>query len=927
VGSNKVGNADSDESSGSSIVGMEDVLDMAKLDHTRRVLRYELTGLLFLVIGIVTLGDFGAAGEALDDLCITLAGNWHFLIPLYVIWVALHVMFRRHRFHYSQVQVGILILLFVVLTWSEMSLYSLAVSSYDTGSVNLLGLTRSGIDSLNQSLTVSVLNQGRVLPVGDAGGGMIGYAVFAGLKYLVAVTGTVLVLIAATLAAAVLITRKSLVGTIERGSHYFEQRLDRGWARAMKGLARVLSGPAQRHRDEAKEGVKTRARRAKRGPDEDAGLVAPVDFNGAEADAALTDAGAGGKRAGRVKKTKKSKGVAALTLGGDAEDDSDHDREAFGLNGSQRSAFPFPDFGIPYGTEPPYEDFLTQGKEREPDITIQGEFELDRFDEHDLAPVGSVDGLDDGVVTFDPSSGRMTLQRPAVSVPGLAPDPMTRRSADSNSGGPSAALPGVTLPAAPVTRPYRMPDARLLDRGAGRKGDSAAMQKELQAGVRKLAETFASFGVEVKVLGYSRGPAVTRYEIQPAVGVKVSRILSLSDDLALALAARDIRIEAPIPGKSAIGIEVPNKEIAVVHFREVLETEAYTNAPGTLSIALGKDIAGNTIIADLARMPHVLVAGSTGSGKSVCINGIIASILFRARPDQVKFILIDPKMVELGVYNGIPHLFAPVVTEARRAAAALRKVIAEMEQRYELFSKAKVRDLERYNAFAVANGKPALPLIVVIIDELADLMMVAPGDVENAICRLAQMARASGIHLVVATQRPSVDVITGLIKANIPSRIAFAVSSGVDSRTILDGSGAEKLLGRGDMLYMPVGAAKPLRLQGAYLSEPEVEKLVEYVSNQQEAQYIDDFSSLTEDSADAPDDLDPLFEDAVKLVVESEQASTSFLQRKLKVGYARAARLVDSLEQMGIVGPFDNSKPREVYMTREQWLERQSQLG
>ncbi|GAX90589.1 FtsK/SpoIIIE family DNA translocase [Effusibacillus lacus] len=470
---------------------------------------------------------------------------------------------------------------------------------------------------------------------------------------------------------------------------------------------------------------------------------------------------------------------------------------------------------------------------------------------------------------------------------------------------------------------YELPSLSLLEAPYGPR--SGGDRKDLESNALKLQETLASFGVQVKVTEAHRGPTVTRYEIQPAVGVKVSRIVNLADDLALALAARDIRIEAPIPGKAAVGIEVPNREVAIVTLREVIESTEFQTAPSKLSIALGRDISGAPIVGNLAKMPHLLVAGATGSGKSVCINGIITSILYKAKPSEVKFIMIDPKMVELNVYNGIPHLLAPVVTDPRRAAYALKKVVQEMEQRYELFAKEGTRNMEGYNAVLTERGQQPLPFIVVIIDELADLMMVAPGDVEDAICRLAQMARAAGIHLILATQRPSVDVITGVIKANIPSRIAFAVSSQMDSRTILDMGGAERLLGRGDMLYLPVGESKPIRIQGAFLSDTEVERLVSYAKEQQAAAYHLDLSATKEESSSEEGDLDSLFWEAVKLVVESEQASVSMVQRRLKVGYSRAARLIDQMEDRGIVGPFEGSKPREVLLTKEQWAAMQEQ--
>lgn len=455
-------------------------------------------------------------------------------------------------------------------------------------------------------------------------------------------------------------------------------------------------------------------------------------------------------------------------------------------------------------------------------------------------------------------------------------------------------------------------------------------QRGAQENAAKLESTLQSFGVQAKVLEISRGPTVTRYELQPAAGVKVSKIVNLTDDIALALAARDIRMEAPVPGKSVIGIEVPNDEIAIVSLREVLQSPEFQQATARLALSLGRDISGAPIVGDLQKMPHLLVAGATGSGKSVCINGIIASILMKFKPHEVKLMMIDPKMVELSGYNGIPHLLAPVVTDPRKAAFALKKVVQEMENRYKLMAERGARDVERYNQLLREDGLEPLPYIVVIVDELADLMMVAPGDVEDAICRIAQMARAAGIHLIVATQRPSVDVITGLIKANIPSRIAFAVSSMADSRTILDGGGAEKLLGRGDMLYLPVGAAKAVRVQGAFVSEEEIERLVTFVKEQQHAVYTVDLNGVGGDEAQEDGgtglDLDSLFVDAVDLVVDMGQASVSMLQRRFRVGYSRAARIVDQMEQSGIVGQFEGSKPREVLITKEQWFQAKSQF-
>ncbi len=466
---------------------------------------------------------------------------------------------------------------------------------------------------------------------------------------------------------------------------------------------------------------------------------------------------------------------------------------------------------------------------------------------------------------------------------------------------------------------FQLPQVMLLNKSL--KIKNPRLNKDLADNVKILEETLGSFGVKIKVTQVTQGPAITRYEAQPAPGVKVSKITNLADDIALSLASADVRIEAPIPGKSVVGIEVPNKEISMVHFREVLETPEYQGTSSKLALCLGKDITGTPVIADLTKMPHLLIAGATGSGKSVCINTLIHSILFNARPDEVKFLLVDPKMVELANYNGIPHLIAPVVTDPRKAAGALKWIVTEMETRYELFAASGVRDIVRYNFLRTQDKNdehPPLPYVVVIIDELADLMMVAPGDVEDAICRLAQMARAAGIHLIVATQRPSVDVITGLIKANIPSRIAFAVSSQTDSRTILDMNGAEKLLGRGDMLYYPMGASKPLRVQGCYLGDKEVENVVSFLQNQAKPEYQEipnlDIGDIKKEEME-----DELFFQAAQLFIESGTASVSLLQRRLRIGYTRAARLMDFLEGKGVVGGYEGSKPREVLMTRGQF--------
>lgn len=501
-------------------------------------------------------------------------------------------------------------------------------------------------------------------------------------------------------------------------------------------------------------------------------------------------------------------------------------------------------------------------------------------------------------------------------------------------------LAAPAVPAAPA-RPYQIPSIDFLQNGVSRAGDPAVDQEmKEKAGI--LVDTLKSFGVTVRITGIFRGPSVTRYEIQPAAGIKVSKITGLADDIALSLAAQGVRIEAPIPGKPAIGIEVPNSHKDTVSLREILESDSFRSSKSKLAFAVGRDIAGNAVIGDIARLPHMIIAGATGSGKSVCTNSIIMSILYHATPEEVKLILIDPKIVEFTVYEGIPHLLIPVVTDPKKAAGALNWAVQEMQRRYNLFAENSVRDLGDYNAAAAQPNSPLepMPQIVVIIDELADLMMTTSKEVEDAICRLAQKARAAGMHLIIATQRPTTDIITGLIKANIPSRIALSVMSQVDSRTILDTGGAEKLLGHGDMLYLPNGKIKPVRVQGCFTSTKEIEKVVDFIKSQTQSEYSNEIMEQVEqnipvtkaegkakeqrkDSGEPePGSDEDIFERAIEVVVEAGQASTSSLQRRLKLGYARAARIMDELEEKGIIGPYEGAKPRRVLMSKEQFAER-----
>lgn len=499
----------------------------------------------------------------------------------------------------------------------------------------------------------------------------------------------------------------------------------------------------------------------------------------------------------------------------------------------------------------------------------------------------------------------------------------------SNKEAKEAMLSSAEINKSQTPEKYKKPPISLLEKptASGRTPTGLLQEKAL-----KLEETLRNFHVDARVLQVTQGPTVTRYEIQPAVGVKVSSIVRLADDIALNLEAKSIRIEAPIPGKAAVGIEVENESVTMVRLREIIDSDAFKRSKSKITFAVGKDISGDAIVADLKAMPHLLIAGSTGSGKSVCINSIITSFIYKANPDEVKLILIDPKVVELGNYNGIPHLMIPVVTDPSKAAAALNWAVAEMTDRYKKFAEEGVRDLESYNEFVIANDEKdrVMPQVVIIIDELADLMMAAPSQIEESICRLAQMARAAGMHLIVATQRPSVDVITGVIKANIPSRIAFAVSSQVDSRTILDMQGAEKLVGKGDMLFNPMGMGKPIRVQGTFVSDAEVHKVIEFVKGQvDKTEYNEDVLSKIERSnvQEGADDTDELLPDAIDLVVNSGQASVSMLQRRFRIGYNRAARIVDMMETRGIIGPQDGSRPRQVLMTQEELAQLENDIN
>lgn len=601
-----------------------------------------------------------------------------------------------------------------------------------------------------------------------------------------------------------------------------------------------------------------------------------------------------------------------------------------------RPAEPVPEPAADDSLESAIPDFVEDNSPLSPDLDamIRDSYSQPQ-DNAPYTPAYDMD-IDIPIPEDEPDTGAI------VSPEELMQDPPELFTPDTETAPAETAAPAAPASepvSQPPARPYQIPSIDFLQNGVSRAGDPAVDQEmKEKAGI--LVETLKSFGVTVRITGIFRGPSVTRYEIQPAAGIKVSKITGLADDIALSLAAQGVRIEAPIPGKPAIGIEVPNSHKDTVSLREILESDSFRSSRSKLAFAVGRDIAGNAVVGDIARLPHMIIAGATGSGKSVCTNSIIMSILYHATPEEVKLILIDPKIVEFTVYEGIPHLLIPVVTDPKKAAGALNWAVQEMQRRYNLFAENSVRDLGDYNAAAAqpGSGLEPMPQIVVIIDELADLMMTTSKEVEDSICRLAQKARAAGMHLIIATQRPTTDIITGLIKANIPSRIALSVMSQVDSRTILDTGGAEKLLGHGDMLYLPNGKIKPVRVQGCFTSTKEIEKVVDFIKSQTQSEYSDEIMEQVEQSipvtkAEAkelqkaagepePGSDEDVLERAIEVVVEAGQASTSSLQRRLKLGYARAARMMDELEQMGVIGPYEGAKPRKVLMTKEQLAER-----
>ena len=864
------------------------------------VLKYEIYGILLITISVIALSGEAAVGRSLSSMAGYLLGRFYFVLPLIGIFYGLMVMIhRKWPSSWNSRQTGVLLL---VLSMCLMS--SISAMEQKLGPLSMLhpnNVLSQVHNDLNGALSPNADNNEVFMLGKDISGGYIGALEFAALLWLFGSLGAKLLMIVMLSISFMLITNLSYV-------ELFGMLRERG----VKLIESIRLRSA--NRPQAVPVSSTRGGKSKKEP-----ITPDDDLDDDE------DFHEDGQPLPNRRQPLFFKRLAQWTTGTSTSNDPSD--ELAGDDSNQDLS----------GHSDPIITGLTGSAV--PSSGGQGLDNDEEFIDDDLEPVTPIirdffehirsEGLSqedrEEWSEFSPTARKGGMNpEPELSLEEIAALNSVGDVINNNNLNDPSAISAdeeelmITPPLPPPPKPYKLPPFKLLTKpnNSGKAGD----QNDYMQTARKLEATLESFGVRAKVLEVVRGPAVTRYEIQPDIGVKVSRIVNLTDDIALALAAKDIRMEAPIPGKSAIGIEVPNPEVSIVTMREVMETQTFQDAESKLTIAFGRDISGQTIIGNLARMPHLLVAGATGSGKSVCINGIITSILYKAKPNEVKFLMVDPKMVELNVYNGIPHLLAPVVTDPKRASLALKKIVVEMEKRYELFSKSGTRNVEGYNTLMKDNPDAVLPYIVVIVDELADLMMVAANDVEDAICRLAQMARAAGIHLIIATQRPSVDVITGVIKANIPSRIAFGVSSQVDSRTILDMGGAEKLLGRGDMLFLPMGSSKPIRVQGAFLSDQEVETIVQYVSGQAEANYDDSIVPEIDDSNSMDQEpQDELYEQAVQIVLEAKQASVSLLQRRMRVGYTRAARLIDSMEARGVIGSYEGSKPREVLISLEQY--------
>ncbi|MCR5281810.1 MAG: DNA translocase FtsK [Lachnospiraceae bacterium] len=931
-------------------------IDVAVRDEVLLWIGLAVTILLFLC----NFHLIGKAGDAISSVMFGLFGMLAYIFPLFAFFGIVYVI----------VNIGSPVVIIKEISAVVMFLVLEVAFSL-----------MAGVDKIGSRASeyYSYANQHIVT------GGVIGGGIARGLTKGIGVVGTVCILLILFAICFVLMTEKSILTAIKNASQRLydnmqqdmDYRIERNDALYEERQERAKK---RREREEAREKLRAeedaRSKKVRgvtfdtdltpeydRSDEETADQMRQLQDEEAPEQAAAQKSPKGSKKRGQEGKQELLSRKLTIEdmeqiriTGIDDEEAADEMIEEAMREGSLANAVIEADRPVPFEDELSVieDDPAPRSEVRQPrKHRIEVRSEHEEGDTQDLDMRSITEALEDAANLYvkdaqigQPAEGPMTPLGQAVSAAGYpaqrqatADTPVTTYSSSIGLGGgvqeskaPSQPEQPLEMPK-PKPRPYKRPPIDLLKRAKG-SGKSGSQQQELRETAAMLQQTLETFKVSAKVTDISRGPAVTRYELQPEPGVKVSKIVSLTDDLKLALAATDIRIEAPIPGKSAVGIEVPNKENTMVSLRELIDSDRFKKSESCLSFAVGKDIAGQVIVSDIAKMPHVLIAGSTGSGKSVCINTLIMSILYKAKPDEVKMILVDPKVVELSVYNGIPHLLLPVVTDPKKASAALQWGVNEMMDRYKKFEEQGVRDLKGYNkkmeSAQTNNGQPVekLPQIVIIVDELADLMMVAPGEVEDSICRLAQLARAAGIHLVIATQRPSVDVITGLIKANMPSRIAFAVSSGIDSRTILDMVGAEKLLGKGDMLFYPQGVPKPVRVQGAFVSDSEVADVVDFLKehpgettdeaeNQilKQMEVIDQGGDSGGDAKGGLDERDSYFADAGRFIIEKEKASIGMLQRVFKIGFNRAARIMDQLTEYGVVGPEEGTKPRKVLMS------------
>ncbi len=845
----------------------------------------ELTGEIVILAALavcilLVLSNFGLggiAGEAVSSVLFGLFGFMAYVLPFVIFGISAFLISNKGNVH-AYVKIGAVIFLFLFLT----AILELIFNSYTPG-VSLSSFYREASEH-------------------KIAGGLTGGCVVMLFCPLIGEIGTYVVLIVLCIICVILITEKSLLAPLGRQGR-------RAYEGAKKHRQETAVIRAQKREEEKQKAASARGKAEGQTGKRADRKVSGVSFATTLSGTAQPDSGAEASQPVKEEKKrgrkKKSSGIFELTPDAFADPDS-------GISGADSLVINRADAAA--------EEFS------------------DVFAQEDAGPAFQTDNTSGYGAGNDAGNVKSDVQDAVLPEAGAAVE--TKRTRRKNASDAAAVAAETEQVAAAVLEEqekeppvYHTPPITLLKKGKRTGGDS---DSHLRATALKLEQTLQNFGVGVHVTNASCGPSVTRYELQPEQGVKVSRIVGLADDIKLNLAVADLRIEAPIPGKAAVGIEVPNKENTAVMLRDLLESAEFKNSASPITFAVGKDISGKVVVTDIAKMPHLLVAGATGSGKSVCINTLIMSIIYKADPEAVKLILVDPKVVELSVYNGIPHLMIPVVTDPKKAAGALNWAVAEMEKRYKLFAEYNVRDLKGFNEKVEKGGtgeeiKKKLPQIVIIIDELADLMMVAPGEVEGAICRLAQLARAAGLHLILATQRPSVNVITGLIKANMPSRIAFSVSSGVDSRTIIDMNGAEKLLGKGDMLFYPSGYPKPVRVQGSFVSDKEVQDVVDYLvhnsgvtayNNELEEHMNADLpSSAPGAQAESGDDRDTYFAEAGKLIIDKEKASIGMLQRMFKIGFNRAARIMDQLSEAGVVGPEEGTKPRKVLMTKEEFEE------